>query len=67
MFKTFWRDYVEMVCKPQWEWLKKHWIGYLVILAVAFTIGFAAQNYYEIRDDIHALKESIRSKLTKKD
>ena len=67
MFKTFWKDYVEMVCKPQWEWLKKHWIGYLVILAVAFAIGFAAQNYYEIRDSVCTMIGSIRGKLTKKD
>lgn len=67
MFKTFWRDYVEMVCKPQWAWLRKHWIGYLVILAVAFAIGFAVSYRYEIRDGACTMIENIRGKLTKKD
>lgn len=67
MFKTFWKDYMEMVCKPQWAWLRKHWIGYLVILAVAFAIGFAVQNYYKIRDGVCTAMENIRGKLTKKD
>ena len=67
MFKTFWKDYVEMVCKPQWAWLRKHWIGYLVILAVAFAIGFAVSYRYEIRDGVCTMIENIRGKLTKKD
>lgn len=68
MFKTFWKDYMEMVCKPQWAWLRKHWIGYLVILAVAFAIGFAVPNFNKIRYGVHQwicnAKESIRHKLT---
>lgn len=25
-------DYYEMICVPQWKWMKKHWKGYLVFL-----------------------------------
>lgn len=67
MFKTFLKDYVEMICKPQWAWLKKHWIGYLVILLASFAIGFGIQYRYEIRDNVCTMIENIRGKLTKKD
>lgn len=34
------KDYYEMICLPQWKWIKKHWKGYLV-----FPIGFATRDW----------------------
>ena len=50
------KDYYEMICLPQWKWIKKHWKGYLVFLALysAVCIGIS---YF---DDI---KEYIQSKF----
>ena len=33
--KKFFTDYYEMVWLNSWKWLKKHWLGYSLILIVA--------------------------------
>ena len=39
--RTFFEDYNEMCIKPQAKWLKKHWKGYLVVLAASYAGGYA--------------------------
>ena len=31
------KDYNSMIIKPQFAWLKKHWIAYLVFTGVAYA------------------------------
>lgn len=31
------KDYVEMVWKPSWEWLKKYWLGYTIFIILLYT------------------------------
>ena len=39
MLKGLFTDYKEMVLDGQIRWLKKHWIAYLVILAISAFVG----------------------------
>ena len=50
------KDYYEMICLPQWKWIKKHWKGYLVFLALYSTVCIGISYF----DDI---KEYIQSKF----
>lgn len=29
------KEYNEMVCRPSWKWMKKHWKGYTVFLVIS--------------------------------
>lgn len=35
------KEYKEEVVKPSRAWVKRHWIGYSVYLAICFITGFA--------------------------
>lgn len=35
------KEYKEEVLKPSKAWVKRHWIGYSVYLAICFITGFA--------------------------
>ena len=39
MLKELFTDYKEMVLGGQIGWIKKHWIAYLVILAISAFVG----------------------------
>lgn len=39
MLKELFTDYKEMVLDGQIGWIKKHWIAYLVILAISAFVG----------------------------
>lgn len=34
------KDYGEMVWKPSWKWVVKHWKGYSVLLVVLMVIPY---------------------------
>lgn len=36
--KTALKDYKEMIWKPSWKWLKKHWKGYSVLLVICMVV-----------------------------
>ena len=52
-FKEFWMDYWKL-CKEWMSWLKKHWLGYIILCIVIFAISFipAYLNCREIQKDI---------------
>ncbi len=33
------KEYNEMVMRPSWKWLRKHWKGYSVLLAVSMVVS----------------------------
>ena len=39
-FKNFWKEYFDL-CKASGVWLKKHWLGYIILCVVIFfaTLG----------------------------
>ena len=51
-FKEFWMDYWKL-CKEGMSWLKKHWLGYIILCIVIFAISFipAYLNCREIQND----------------
>ena len=34
------KEYNEMVMRPSWKWLKKHWKGYSVLLAISMIVPY---------------------------
>lgn len=49
-FKNFWKDYLE-VLKASGSWMKKHWIGYIVLCVVIFVVSFTCSfGYLNIRE-----------------
>lgn len=38
-FKEFWIEYWDL-CKESMKWIKKHWIGYIILCIVIFAITF---------------------------
>lgn len=57
-FISFWKDYAELT-KANWEWLKKHWFGYIILCIVAG----AAEMAWFFRDSI---KDRIKGLCGKK-
>lgn len=57
-FKEFWMDYWKL-CKESMNWLKKHWLGYIILCIVIFAISFipAYLNCREIQNDIKKMIE----------
>ena len=51
-FKEFWMDYWKL-CKESMSWLKKHWLGYIILCIVIFAITLipAYLNCREIQND----------------
>ena len=58
-FKEFWMDYWEL-CKESMNWLKKHWLGYIILCIVIFAISFipAYLNCREIQKDFNKMIEN---------
>lgn len=51
-FKGFFTDYIQ-VSNAIREWLKKHWLAYIVYVVIMYAIAFmTAVIYYSIRFDI---------------
>ena len=44
-FKNFWLDYFE-VCKASGNWMKRHWLGYIILCIVTFVITFGGYCIY---------------------
>lgn len=40
-FKEFWSSYFDL-CKESGKWLKKHWIGYIILCIVVFFVTLAS-------------------------
>ena len=38
-FKNFWKEYFDL-CKASGAWLKKHWLGYIILCVVIFFVTF---------------------------
>ena len=34
------KEYYEECLKPEWNWVKRHKVGYMIYLASCFIIGF---------------------------
>ena len=51
-FLTFWKDYNDMCVKPQTEWMKKHWKGYILMLIGSGVGGYAVGCIIENKDEI---------------
>ncbi len=34
------KEYNEMVMRPSWKWLKKHWKGYSVLLVISMIAPY---------------------------
>lgn len=34
------KEYYEECLKPEWNWVKRHKVGYVIYLVVCFAIGF---------------------------
>ena len=34
------KEYNEMVMRPSWKWLKKHWKGYSVLLVISMIVPY---------------------------
>ena len=62
MIKELFTDYKEMVWNPQIGWIKKHWIAYLVILAISAFVGSMPFIVMKIRDKVDDIRwrRSIR-------
>lgn len=58
-FKEFWMDYWKL-CKEWMSWLKKHWLGYIILCIVIFAITLipAYLNCREIQNDINKMIEN---------
>lgn len=58
-FKTFWKDYSDMCVEPQMKWLKKHWKGYVLMIAGSFVggyaVGYVIDNKDEIKDKVKGI------------
>ena len=52
MLKGLFTDYKEMVLDGQIGWIKKHWIAYLVILAISAFVGSIPFIAMQIRGNI---------------
>lgn len=52
------KEYNEMIMRPSWGWLKRHWKGYSVFCAIVMVVPYV----WFFWDDI---KEYIRSKFKK--
>ena len=44
-FKNFWLDYFE-VCKTGGNWMKRHWLGCIILWIVTFVITFGGYCIY---------------------
>lgn len=54
------KEYNEMVMKPSWKWLKKHWKGYSILLIITMLVEFIwLFGWYDY------IKDSIESKYKK--
>lgn len=53
-FIDFWKDYAEL-SKRNWEWLKKHWIGYIMLIIVLWAVEMAWIFRDSIKDGIKGL------------
>lgn len=60
-FKTFWKDYGDL-CKQSGKWYKKHWKGYIVLVAVICGAEFGWIFRDNIKDKIKVMLESKKSK-----
>lgn len=43
------REYNEMVMKPAWKWVEKHWKGYSVFLLICMTVPYIYLYWNDIR------------------
>lgn len=45
------KEYKDEVLKPEIAWLKRHWIGFLVYLAICFITGFALVMVHWLKEE----------------
>lgn len=60
-FISFWKDYAE-VTNASWNWLKKHWFGYIILIIVLGAAQWAWLFRSSIKDRI---KDIFSTKLNK--
>lgn len=66
-FISFWTDYAE-VTKVSWNWLKKHWFGYIILIIVVLAgecVWFFGID--SIRDGIKGIFSTKLNKCVKED
>lgn len=34
------KEYNEMVMRPSWKWLRRHWKGYSVLLVISMIVSY---------------------------
>lgn len=52
------KEYNEMIWRPSWKWLKKHWKGYSVFLVILMIVPYIW--FYR-----SSITECIKRKFTK--
>ena len=54
-FKNFWKEYFDL-CKASGSWLKKHWLGYIILCIVIFVTSFGGAAIYQKIDYMRTKK-----------
>ena len=65
-FISFWTDYAE-VTKVSWNWLKKHWFGYIILAIVILACELAWFFRDSIGDRIKGIFSTKLNKCVKED
>ena len=58
------KDYVNMVLKPNMKWLKMHWKGYFILLIIFGSIGYVIERL-SINKSIHKQVCTFNKSLSK--
>lgn len=56
--KRFFVDYYEMVWLNTWAWLKRHWVGYSLLMVMSF---FMPTIVYKMKEKLDERKEEEES------
>lgn len=65
-FIEFWKDYAELT-KASWEWLKKHWLGYIILIIVIWVIEVGWLFRDSIKDGIKGIFSRKLNKSVKEE
>lgn len=46
------KDYRDLCVKPSWQFVKKHWKGYLVFMIICYAIPWVMYFFDQIREHL---------------